>query len=137
MAPHSTNYTNTFITVAADCPVTAAQEPPDGKGPTIASLQFGLLTAPGARMTSDDLLFTVQALRTGVKENEQATARTAFFDKPQACLRSSPLAKRYGWGLLHDADGHVTLLPVGSAEYRQAAADPDLTVVAAMRSKRA
>lgn len=28
MPPHCTNYTNTFITVAADCPVTAAEIPP-------------------------------------------------------------------------------------------------------------
>ncbi|WP_298711512.1 DUF6157 family protein [Micrococcus sp. 2A] len=41
--------------------------------------------------------------------------REAFFAKSQACLRASPLGKRHGWGLHHDAEGRVALVPLGSA----------------------
>lgn len=54
----------------------------------------------------------------------------------QPCLRSSPLAKRYGWGFHYDAEGRVALVPVGSPEYEAFVTDDSLTVVKAMRSKR-
>ena len=52
-------------------------------------------------------------------------------------LRSSPLGKRYGWGIHHDADGRIALVPLGSDEYRALAADPHVTQLTAMRSARA
>ncbi|MEI7025361.1 DUF6157 family protein [Paenibacillus sp. y28] len=33
-----------------------------------------------------------------------------FFSKPKACLRTSPLVKKYGWGLGFDAAGKIALL---------------------------
>lgn len=33
-----------------------------------------------------------------VSAEEVAQLRQEFFNKPQACLRSSPLPKKHGWG---------------------------------------
>lgn len=63
--------------------------------------------------------------------------REAFFTKPQACLRSSPLAKRYGWGFHHDGQGRVALVARDSPRYRELAEDSSLTQLGAMRSRRA
>ncbi|RLJ32344.1 hypothetical protein CLU97_1796 [Chryseobacterium sp. 7] len=40
MKPHTTNYTNTLIEVAEDCPVSQAQIPPEKKQKTLANLQY-------------------------------------------------------------------------------------------------
>lgn len=134
----TTDYRGTFIAVAEDCPVQGAEEPPIGaKGPTIASLQYELIAQHPYEFTSDDVLFAVHAMRQGIPEEAQAEAREAFFAKPQACLRSSPLGKRYGWGIHHDAEGRVALVPLGSEQYEELAADPAVSQTRAMRSKRA
>ncbi|MDQ4215673.1 DUF6157 family protein [Microbacterium capsulatum] len=135
MAEHTTNYTSTFIEVAEDCPTDHAQEPPAGESPTIAALHYRLIAEHRGR-TSDDVIFTTWALRRGTDPADAAT-REQFFSKGQACLRSSPLGKRYGWGILHDADGRVSLVPRESEEYARLAADPALGHTRAMRARRA
>lgn len=133
----STNYRDTFIQVAEDCPVAAAEEPPiAAKGPTVASLEYELIAQRPYELTSDDVLFEVHAIRQGIPAASRPEAREAFFAKPRACLRSSPLGKRYGWGVHHDAAGRVALVALGSDRYRELAADPSLKHVRAMRSKR-
>ncbi|WP_245862193.1 DUF6157 family protein [Georgenia soli] len=87
------------------------------------------------------MLFTVHALREGIAEPERVRAREEFFARPQACLRSSPLGKTYGWGTHHDAEGRVALVGVETERYRLLAAGRDeadrpLTVVRAMRRSR-
>ena len=135
---HTTNYENTFIWVAEDCPVTEAETPlPRGGKPTIASLQFELITARPYELTSDDVLFEVYAKRQRLSESDRDEARVQFFAKPQACLRASPLGKRYGWGIHSDADGHVAIYAIGTDEYEVFAADDSTTQLRAMRSKRA
>ncbi|MDN6557177.1 MAG: DUF6157 family protein [Acidipropionibacterium acidipropionici] len=134
----TTNYKSTFIQVAEDCPVDAAQEPPVGaKGPSVAALQYSLINEHPYELTSDDVLFEVNAIRKEIPDQDRAAAREAFFSKSQACLRSSPLGKRYGWGIHHDAEGRVALVPLGSEEYERLASDPDVTQLKAMRSRRA
>lgn len=136
---HTTNYTNTFIEIAEDCPTGAAEIPPlrEGKPPTVARLHFDLVADTPYRHTSDDIIFGTHATRNGIPDADLAAAREQFFSKGQACLRASPLAKRYGWGIHHDAEGRVALVPAGSEEYDRLAADPDLAHLKAMRSKRA
>lgn len=134
----TTNYTNTFIQVADDCPAPSAQEPPEGaKAPTIAELQYRLIAENPYALTSDDVLFTVQAIRRDIPDEERDQAREDFFAKDQACLRSSPLGKRYGWGVHHDAEGRVALVPLESEAYAELTVDPGVKQVKAMRSKRA
>lgn len=134
----STNYTNTFIQVAEDCPTSGAELPPTGgKAPTVAALQHELIAEHPYEYTSDDVLFQVHATRDGIAEEDRPAERAAFLAKDQACLRSSPLGKRYGWGIHHDAESRVALVPLGSDRYLELAADATLKQVRAMRSRRA
>lgn len=134
----STNYTGTFIRVAEDCPTAAAEQPPvSDKAPTVAALQFALIAEHPYQFTSDDVLFEVFATRKAIPAEERAEARQAFFAKDQPCLRSSPLGKRYGWGIHHDDESRVALVPFASDEYQTLAGDPTVKQLKAMRSKRA
>lgn len=134
---HTTNYHNTFIEIADDSPTATAEIPPErASGPTVARLQFEMLADHPYRYTSDDLIFTVHADRKSIPESDRETERERFFSKGQACLRSSPLAKRYGWGIHHDDQGRVALVPAGSEEYERLVGDPSVTRLKAMRSKR-
>ncbi|MBF4551044.1 DUF6157 family protein [Pseudoclavibacter sp. VKM Ac-2888] len=134
----TTNYASTFIQIADDCPVDEAEAPPESaKGPTIASLQHALIAAHPYEYTSDDVLFETYAVRNAVPAEERDAARAAFFAKDQACLRASPLGKRWGWGIHSDEEARVALVPLGSDEYEEKAGDASLTQLKAMRSKRA
>lgn len=138
MTMGTTNSTNTFMAVADDCPVAAVIVPPIGtQGPGIARMQYDLLAAHPYELTSDDLLFAVHVLRTGIPDDEQAGAREAFFARSQACLRASPLGKRHGWGIHHDEHAHIALVPLGSARYDELHADGSVAHTRAMRSRRA
>lgn len=111
MLMSSTNYQSTFIQVADDDAVTSAQIPPaSDSGPGIAELEYQLLTDHPYEYTSDDVLFEVYAVRHGIGDADREGARDEFFAKSQACLRASPLAKRYGWGFHHDEHGKVALV---------------------------
>jgi hypothetical protein len=82
-------------------------------------------------------LFEVYALRNAITAEARTAEREAFFAKDQPCLRSSPLGKRYGWGIHHDRNGRVALVALGSTRYDALAGDGSLRHVKAMRSRRA
>ncbi len=132
---HTTNYVNTFIEVSEDCPVEYGIEPPIAENLSIAALHYRLLSDEPYTRTSDDLLFETHALRKGT-DPADADARAEFFSKGQACLRASPLSKRYGWGTHHDEQGRVAMFPRDSEEYAALAADPSIEHKRAMRSSR-
>ncbi len=139
---HSTNYVDTFIAVAEDCTAAGAATPPERTPASIAELTYRMIAENPYRYTSDDVLFTVWADRRGIPEEERPAARAQFLSKGQACLRSSDLGKRYGWGVHSDAEGRVALVPLGSPEYArfQAGVGPSgdpVAVTHAMRSRRA
>ncbi|WP_204073486.1 DUF6157 family protein [Planotetraspora phitsanulokensis] len=137
------NYYDTLITVADDCPVDGAVVPAlRGGKQTAAVIQFDMISADPGGLTQEDVLFETWLRRQesdAPSESERAELRARFFSRSQACLRASPLPKKYGWGLRFDAAGRVTLCPKGSAEYEQIIAGevPGVTVLKAMRSKRA
>ena len=132
---HTTNYYNTFIEIAEDCPLSASEIPPQkGEAQSIANLQFDMMMANPYKYTSDEVIFGIYALRNGLSNNEEE--RGAFFSKGQACLRASPLGKRYGWGIHHNAEGKVALYPAESEEYQQFLVDKYLKHTRAMRSKK-
>ncbi len=134
----STNYYNTFIEIAEDCPIDFGEVPPskvDKK--SIANYQFDMIGANPYKYNSDDVIFTVYAIRNGIPEGEWGEARKQFFSKGQPCLRSSPLTKRYGWGIHHDAEGRVAMYPAESKEYQAYLQDDSIKKTKAMRSKRA
>jgi len=135
---HTTNYKNTLIEVASDCPAKAGQTPlTKGTLKSVANIQFELISQYPYRFTSDDVLFEVHAQRNQLIKKEYTEARANFFSKGQPCLRASPLAKRYGWGIHHNEESKIALLGVETAEYQEMMKDESIKKVKAMRSKRA
>jgi hypothetical protein len=131
---YSTNYFSTLILASADCPVRAGTIP--AKAGTIAALQYEMLSQAPSQMSSDDLLLAVETRRKGVDGSDPAGFREAFFSKPQACLRASPLVKTHGWGIYHDADGKIALVGCDSEQYQRLVEDPTVKKVAGMRTRR-
>ncbi|MEV4460366.1 DUF6157 family protein [Microbispora sp. NPDC049633] len=119
------NYYSTLIAVADDCPVDAAEVPkPRGGRPTVAVLQYELISGAPYGLTQEDVLFETWLRRQDppprdLSEQRRAELRKEFFSRSQACLRASPLPKKHGWGLLFDRDGRIALCPMESEEYRR------------------
>jgi hypothetical protein len=125
---HSTNYFNTLITVAPDFKGKAARIP--ARSGTVAAMQYAMLSEKAYHLTSDDLLLAIEANRNG-----PVLARD-YFSIGRACLRASPLVKSYGFGLHHDRQGRVALVPCESEVYAALLADPKVAKVPGMRSQR-
>jgi len=144
--PMSNNYFDTFITVAEDSKTTEAKIPePRGGKRTVAMMQYEMLSDSFV-YTQEDVLFDVWLARQGdlgkfevgsLSSDEKASMREEFFSKSQACLRSSALTKTHGWGVIFDKDGRAALCAIESKEYGKHAADPNIKVLKALRSKRA
>ncbi|OCA72421.1 hypothetical protein BBI01_09860 [Chryseobacterium artocarpi] len=136
MKQHTTNYINTFIQIAEDCPVSQSQIPPEKKEKTLANLQYEQISKNPYQYSSDDIIFECYVFKNDIPESEKQNERNIFFSKGQACLRSSPLAKRYGFGIHHNKEGKVAIYPVESKEYQNLLNDSSITKTKAMRSKR-
>jgi hypothetical protein len=136
---HTTNYYNTFIEAAEDCPADTAEIPTPRKNgaKTIALYQYEMISQHPYRYTSDDVIFEIYAQRNDIPGNEKEIARKKFFSKGQPCLRSSPLGKRFGWGVHSNEDGKIAIYTVESEEYRRLANHDSIKHIKAMRSKRA
>jgi hypothetical protein len=126
----TTNYYDTFIAIADDCPVTAAEIPPVKDPASVAQLQYDMLKDSPYAYTSDDVLYATNGER-------RSLSREEFFSKGQPCFRSSPLTKRYGWGIHSNHDGKIALYAAESDDYARFAQDSSLKQLKAMRSKRA
>ena len=137
MKTHTTNYFNVFIEVAEDCPVDAALLPPQKANPSVAELQYKIISKNPYQYTSDDIIFEVFSIKNDFSESEKLEERQKFFSKGQPCLRCSALAKRYGFGFHHDFQGKVALFPMESKEYKDFLSSETLKKVKAMRSKKA
>jgi Family of unknown function (DUF6157) len=137
MKTHTTNYFNTFILIADDCPIGKGEIPPlKGDAKTVANIQFDLVKKNPYKFTSDDVLFQVFADRNDLTKNEYKAAREQFFSKGQPCFRASPLTKRYGWGVHYDENGKMAIYASDSAEYAKFSKDKKLAVIKAMKSSR-
>lgn len=135
------NYVNTFIAIADDSAATAPIVPREKKdGTSIAQVHYEMLVIQPYTHRQEDVLFASSAAvrnAAALPPHEVVALRAAFFAKPQACLRTSPLPKSHGWGLHFDAEGKAAAHAVDSAEYRQLSGDTSLHHLKAMRSKRA
>jgi hypothetical protein len=132
------NSFNTLITVADDCAVTEAVVPPrnDAK-PTVAAEQYRLISEHPYGLTSEEVIFQIYADKHAIPEDERPAAREEYFSVGRACMRTSPLAKRFGWGIHSDADGRLALIAMQNEEYRRLESGASGTaVVKAMRSTR-
>lgn len=136
------NYYNTFIAVAPDTTASTGSEPPERGGKkSIARLEYELVAARPHALTQEEVQFAVHVRRLGLTDDEVAARRDSlwreYFARPLACMRTSPLARTYGWGLHFDADGKVALVGMESEDYGHLEGDPSLTQTQAMRRKRA
>lgn len=137
MKQHTTNYADTFLVIADDCPLTSAEPPPvKADKQTIATIQFDLIKKNPYKYTSDDVIFQVFADKNDLTKSEYKEARESFFSKGQPCMRTSPLTKRYGWGVHFDKEGKMAIFGVGSAEYNRLSKEKSLKIVKAMKSSR-
>jgi hypothetical protein len=127
MTQHSTNYYDTFIEVAHDCPVVVAVAPPIREPQSAARIEYEMVIDSPYRYTSDDVLYQSHGHRRGLHRDE-------FFSKGQPCMRASCLTKRYGWGIHTDAEGRIALVARESDDYLRLAADPTLHHLTALRS---
>lgn len=137
MKTHTTNYTNTLIEIAEDSPVFASVIPVvknDKK--TIAQYQYEKLSKHPLKYTSDELLFEIFVERNAISPSELEEEKQNYFSKGQACLRTSPLAKKNGFGIFHNQDSKIKLVPVESEEYQELLKDAAVAKVKAMRSKK-
>ena len=116
---HTVNYMDTLVAVAPDSPAEKVMVPRTGPGRvSIAEIQFDLLTRGPYRHTQEEVLWRTHVRHkalTGAAANR--AARLSFLAKPHPCLRSSPLPKRYGWGLYFDSQGKVALVARASKQY--------------------
>jgi Family of unknown function (DUF6157) len=136
------NYLNTFIVVAEDWKATAGTVPKQrAGGSTVADLEFELVFSHPYTYTQEDVQFHVYAQRAGlsatVLSTKGASLREAFFSNPMACMRTSALAKTYGWRLHFDEWGCLALVSRDAPEYARRAGSAGVAHTRAMRSKRA
>lgn len=134
---HTTNYYNTFIEIAEDCPVDQGEMPPiKGEKRTVANFQFDLLYDNPYKYTSDEILFSVYANRKEIAKRDWEEEKAIYFSKGQPCFRASPLTKRYGWGIHSNEEGKIAMYGAETKMYQQLLGDNSIKKVKAMRSKR-
>lgn len=132
---HSANYFDTLIRPAQDCRAETAKQPENSE--SVAGQQYDLMANSAYELTSDDILSQVAAIRNNTDDANYAEFRSAFFSKGQPCFRASPLTKTHGWAIHSDAMGRVSLIDPATAEFEMLENDPGITVVDAMRNRRA
>ncbi len=137
------SYTNTFIEAADDCPEATGIVPPvRGDKPSVAVLEYELLSKHPYKYTHEDLLFIVHVTRLGLTpadlKQRGKQIHAELFAKPHACMRASPLPKRYGWGIHHDDQGRIGIISRGSPDYAALTTGPRKagTILKAMRNAR-
>lgn len=137
MKQHTTNYFDTFIEVAEDCPVENAEIPASkGNAKSIALMQYELVAKNPYKYTSDDVLFEVYARRNDITRATYKTAMETFFSKGQPCFRASPLAKRYGFGVHADKNGRIAIYGVETNDYHRLVKDETVKKIKAMRTSK-
>jgi hypothetical protein len=135
------DYFNTFIAVSPDTSARIGTIPVErGGNKSIAVLEYELIAHQPYALTQAEVLFAVHAWQRNISAEELAARHDelwkAFFSKPISCMRTSPLAKTFGWGLHFDAQGKVALIARESARYEELANDPDLVQKRALRASR-
>lgn len=136
------NPVNQFIQIAPDCPLQTAIVPEDKGGKkSIAAIEYQLLSDRPYGYTLEELKFAVHTIHKQIPFAELEAHRQqlwqAFFTKPCACMRASPLTKKYGWGAHYDEHGKIAIHAVESQAYRDFVEAENIKKYFAMRSKRA
>jgi Family of unknown function (DUF6157) len=134
------NYINTFIAVSPDTKAKLGSVPLARGKRSVAQIEYGLIASHPYKFTQEEVQFSVHVERTGVTPAQLNTRRNElwsdFFSKSMACMRTSALAKTYGWGLHFNKKGRVALVPVGTPEYEALLNDQTIAHTRAMSTKR-
>jgi hypothetical protein len=114
-----------------------AEEPVKKKGEdTNATIQYQMIKHNPYKYSSDDVIFYCYVVKNNIEKDKEDKVRTLFFSKGQPCMRSSPLTKRYGWGVHYDKDGKIAIFGADSPEYEKFSKDKTLKVIKAMKSSK-
>ncbi|MGC2166061.1 MAG: DUF6157 family protein [Gallionella sp.] len=135
------NPANQFIEIAPDCETKTAIVPQDkGDKRSIATIEYELLSDKPYTYTLSELKFATHVQHKQIPQAElkahQQQLRDAFFTKSYACMRASPLTKKYGWGAHYATDGKIAIYPVEGADYKRLVKDKSIKKFLAMRSKK-
>ncbi|RAU97905.1 DUF6157 family protein [Paenibacillus sp. YN15] len=137
------SYTNTFITVSPDCPVSSSVRPqPKGGAKTKPLLEYELLSAHPYCFTEKELIYQVHVRHQRVTEVElrerEGEIRQKLFAKSHPCMRASMLPKKYGYGIHYDHEGKIAIYGMETSRYRAFAEGEEEggRVIAAMRNKK-
>ncbi len=133
---HTTNYFNTFIEVAEDTKAVSGKRPVSKGNKTIAERQYELIADHPYQFTSDEVLFQVYADRNEWMESEYEAERAKFFSRGQACFRTSPLTKNYGFGIHFNERGRIALIGMETEEYHNFLVNKSIKKVKALRSSK-
>lgn len=133
---------NQFIEIAPDSPTRKAIVPQEKNGkPSIASIEYELLHGKPYHYTLQELKFATHLKHKQISPVEVKARRQQlwdeYFSRHYACMRASPLTRKYGWGAHYDEKGRIAIYPVESREYRQFVEDTRIRKYFAMRSKKA
>jgi hypothetical protein len=135
------SYSQTFITIAPDCPVDKAEIPLPKKDFVPSHLiQYQLLTQNPYQFNHEDLIFEVFVRQKEIPQHlldtEGQKIREELFCRRHPCLRASALTKRYGFGAHYNDEGKIALYPVESEDYKAFLDNETVKKIPAMRTKR-
>lgn len=135
------NPINEFIEIAPDCPARTSIVPHDNADKrSIATIEYALLSRKPYALTLEDLKFETYVRHKQIPLAELEAHRKQlweeYFAKPYACMRASPLTKKYGWGAHYGNNGKIAIYPVESVEYQKFVSDKSIKKYFAMRNKR-
>lgn len=113
------NPLNQFIEIAPDCLLKQALVPQQKGGKqSVATIEYALLHGAPYGHTLQALKFASYVQRMQISPAELRTQRQKIWDdlfaKPYACMRASPLTKKYGWGAHYDEQGKIAIYAVES-----------------------
>lgn len=132
---HMTNYTNTFIEVADDSRAESGIEPPlKEEKKSIVRIQYELLKYNPYKYTSDELIFELYVMKNQIVDDQKEVEMERLFSKGQACMRSTNLSKKYGWGIHFDQSSRMAIYAVDSKEYSELKNNLGIVHKKAMRS---
>lgn len=131
------NYYDTLILVSDDCPVHESKVPESNqKKQTMAEIEYRLLNENPVFYTQDNLQFEVHMKHKNISESQREKEKTCFLGKSRACMRSSALPKRFGWGIYFNSNGKAELVPVESQRYQDLQKQDDIIKLKALKSKK-
>ena len=135
------SYSNVFIKVSEDCPVSRSEIPAVKRDAVPAHvIQYELLTEHPYQFGHEDLVYEVYVRQKGISEevlaNGAVKVREELFSKGHPCLRASALTKRYGFGAHYNEAGKIAIYPVESPEYGQFMQNEAVRKLPAMRNKK-